>query len=128
MNLLRILGLCLCAALVCAAIRSVHPQIATAVALACGVGVMLLSVEDLGSFAVAIEGLQKIAGSMNGENMQLLKLCGIAMAAEFASDICRAAGEAALAKRIDTGVRIGIVAAALPLANELMENIAGLLE
>ena len=127
MSLLRIVALCLAAALICATIRTAHPQIATAVALACGVGVMLLSTQELGSLAAALEKLEAAADGMDGEGLRLLKLCGIALVAEFASDICRDAGEAALARRIDAGVRIGVVAAALPTAAELMDVIAGLL-
>ncbi|MBQ8507917.1 MAG: hypothetical protein IJ466_10875 [Clostridia bacterium] len=125
--MLRILMLCLAAALVCMMIRTAHPQIATAVALGCGVAVMLLSAADIGSFSDALQRLEDAAGTLDGERLVLLKLCGVAMVAEFASDICRDAGEAALTKRIDTGVRIGIVAAALPTAARLMEDIAELL-
>lgn len=125
--MLKIAGLCVAAALICAALRSAHPQIATAAALACGVGAMLLSTQELGSLAGAIDRLEKAAGGVQGDGLRLLKLCGVALVAEFASDVCRDAGEAALAKRIDMGMRIGVTAAALPAAAELMEMLAELL-
>lgn len=124
-ELTRILALCLASALICAALRTAHPQIAAAVALACGVGVLMLSLGDLSVLADALRRLGAFAPEK--EALSLLKICGIAIAAEFASDICRDAGEAALAKRIDVGVRLGITAAALPAAGEIMESIAGLL-
>lgn len=126
MTLIKLIGLCLAAALICATVRSAHPQIAAAVALACGVGILMLSMEDLGALAKALRRLEE-AARLDGGRMTLLRLCGIAVVAEFASDICRDAGEAALAKRIDVGVRLGITAAALPAAGEIMESIAGLL-
>lgn len=126
MTMIRLAGLCLAAALICATVRSAHPQIAAAVALACGLGVLILSLDDLGTLADALRSLED-AARMDGGRMTLLRLCGIAIVAEFASDICRDAGEAALAKRIDVGVRLGITAAALPAAGEIMESIAGLL-
>jgi len=126
MTLVKLVGLCLAAALICATVRSAHPQIAAAVALACGVGMLMLSMEDLGALANALRRLEE-AAQTDGGSMTLLRLCGIAIVAEFASDICRDAGEAALAKRIDVGVRLGITAAALPAAGEIMESIAGLL-
>ena len=89
-------------------------------------GVLMLSMEDLGALAEALRRLEA-AMQADGGRMTLLRLCGIAIVAEFASDICRDAGEAALAKRIDVGVRLGITAAALPAAGEIMERIAGLL-
>lgn len=126
MTMVKLTALCLAAALICAMVRSAHPQIAAAVALACGLGVLMLSMEDLELLAAALRRLEEAAKLDNGR-MTLLRLCGVAIVAEFASDICRDAGEAALAKRIDVGVRLGITAAALPAAGEIMESIAGLL-
>ena len=91
MQLLRILVLCLSAALIC----------------------MTLRAEDY--------------AQEEAQPLYLMKICGIAVIAEFASDICRDAGEGALAHRIDVGVRIGVVASALPAAAEIMERIAELL-
>lgn len=127
MSALRILMLCVSAALICASLRSAHPQLATAVALAAGVAALMLSVEDLGRFAGAVRSLEGFAREGGVDQIHLLKICGVAMIAEFASDICRDADEAALAHRIDAGVKLGIVAAALPLAAELMERISALL-
>lgn len=124
--MLRIAALCVAAALVCAMVRSANPQIAAVVALACGMVVLMLCAEDLGALSNTLRQLENTVGMEDGR-MSLLRLCGVAMVAEFASDICRDAGENALARRIDVGVRLGIVASALPAAGEIMENIAGLL-
>lgn len=126
MTVLRLAALCLASALVCAVLRSSHPQIAMAVALACGTAVLMLSMEDLGVLANALRRLEAAADT-DGGRMHLLKLCGVALAAELASDICRDAGENALARRIDLGVRLGITAAAIPAMGEIMDGISGLL-
>ena len=55
-------------------------------------------------------------------------ITGIALIAEFASDICRDCGETALARRIDTGTKIAVAAAALPTAVQLMEGLSSLFE
>lgn len=128
MSALRILTLCVAAALICASLRTAHPQIATAVALAAGVAALMLSAEDLGRFAEAVRSLEDYARTDGVNRIYLLKICGVAMIAEFASDICKDAGEGALAHRIDVGVKLGIVAAALPAAAQVMERIAALLE
>lgn len=126
MNVLRILLLCVTAAMICASIRSQHPQIASAVSLAVGIGVLGLSIPDLKLFSDAAKQLEgRLPGDESG--VFLLKLCGIALMAEFASDICRDSGEAALARRIDVGTKLAILASALPLAAELMESITRLL-
>jgi len=126
--MLRILGLCLAAALVCASIRSAHPQIAAAIALAAGVAALMLSAQDIRIFSDTLRQLDRYIDQDGAEGIQLLKLCALAMVAEFASDICRDAGESALAHRIDTGVRIGIAASAMPAVAEIMACIVALLE
>ena len=57
-----------------------------------------------------------------------MKICGIAFIAELASDICRDSSEEALARRIDSGVKIAIVGSALPTAMEILEKIASFLQ
>ena len=126
MQVLRILVLCLSAALICMTLRAAHPQMAAAVAMAAGVAALMLSSVDLGAFSRALKTLEDYAQGQT-EQLYLVKICGVAMIAEFASDVCRDAGEAALAHRIDVGVRIGVVASALPAAVEIMERIAELL-
>ncbi len=123
---MKIAALCLAAALVCAALRSVHPQVAAAVALAAGAGVLMLSLDDLGSFAAALRALSKTAEDGGADGGWLVRLCGLALVAELASDVCRDAGESALARRIDMGVRLSVAAAALPLAADIFKRIAEL--
>lgn len=127
MSALRILVLCVSAALICTSLRMAHPQIATAVALAAGIAALMLSLEDMGKFADAVRTLEAYAANEAFDQGYLLKVCGIAMIAELASGICRDAGETALAQRIDLGVKLGIVATSLPVAAQIMNQIAGLL-
>ena len=126
MQILRILVLCLSAAMICMTLRAAHPQIAAAVAMAAGVAALMLSGTDLGRFSQALRTLEDYAQA-DLKPLYLMKVCGIAVIAEFASDVCRDAGEGALAHRIDMGVRIGVVASALPAAAEIMARISELL-
>lgn len=128
MTALRILILCISAAMICAAIRSQHPQIASAVALAAGIAALMLSSTDIRQVSETIESLESYAKKSGVEHVRLLKLCGVAVISEFASDVCRDSGEASLARRIDTGVRIAILASALPSVAEILSGIAGMLE
>lgn len=126
-SILRILALCIAAALVCVSIRATHPQIASAVALAAGIGALILSTNDIGRFSGAIARLEELM-SQSSDGIGLIRICGIALIAEFASDICRDSGESALARRIDTGVKIGILASALPSVAEIILRISEMLE
>lgn len=126
MNAIRILGLCVAAAMVCSAIRMQNPQIATAVAIGSGAAAVLLSMSD---FHAIVGQLQRLSALdwMNGEEFTyLLKLCAVSLLGEFASDICIDCGERALANRISFGVRAAMLASALPMAGEIMLRISEL--
>ena len=115
------------AAMVCASLRGQHPQIASAVALAAGVAALTLSIVDIRALADAVAMLCQSLPETIGDRYFLLRICGIAVIAEFASDICRDSGESALARRIETGTKIAVLAASLPMATELMDALSQLL-
>ena len=126
MTALRILALCVAAAMICALLRTAHPQIASAVAIAAGVLAMTLCLPDLEAVSAMLKQLSADTGSR--DQTYLLRVCGIAMVAEFAADICRDAGERALSGRIEICVKLGLLAGALPLLTEVMRGITELLE
>ena len=127
MNALRILALCVAAALVCASLRQQHPQIASAVALAAGIAALAASLPDIQSLSKTLTILEKDLPEAVEERFFLLRLCGIALIAEFASDICRDSGESALARRIDVGTKLALLASALPAAAKMLEAITVLI-
>ena len=127
MDALRILVLCISAAMICTALRTTHPQIASAVALAACVAALMASVQSLGAFSAAVRNLDEQYSNSGLPQPYLLKICGLALISELASDICRDSGETALAHRIQAGTKLGIAAAALPLAGEILETIKGML-
>ena len=60
MNAIRILGLCVAAAMVCSAIRMQNPQIATAVAIGSGAAAVLLSMSDFQAIAGQLQRLSAL--------------------------------------------------------------------
>lgn len=126
MTALRILALCVAAAMICALLRTAHPQIASAVAIAAGVLAMTLCIPEIEAVSNMLKQLSADTGSR--DHTYLLRVCGIAMVAEFAADICRDAGERALSGRIEVCVKLGLLAGALPLLTEVMRGITELLE
>lgn len=124
-HMIKIIAMCVVAALICTTIRGIHPHIATAIAFAGGAAVLLLSLPDIAALSDMIRKLNQLTGEK--EQMHILKVCGIAMIAELASDICRDGGEASIANRIDICTRIGITAAAIPYLSTIVENSLDLL-
>lgn len=110
-----------------AMLRTLHPQMASVVALAAGIAALTMSASYIGALADTIQSLEALSRASGMDHILILKLCGIAIVAEFASDICRDAGETALAHRIDTGVKLSIVASALPMAGSIIATMSEIL-
>ena len=58
----------------------------------------------------------------------MVRVLGIALAAQFAADTCREAGMAAAATAAELGGRILALVQALPLLQELLDCFAGYLQ
>ncbi len=57
----------------------------------------------------------------------LIKITGIAILTEFAESICKDAGEVAIAKKIEFGGSVLIMAISIPILSKLLEIILVLL-
>ena len=97
MTAVKIAALVVAAAVLCVAIRVNRPELAMAVGLIAGLTACLLSMDELaGAVRVLKEWLAK-AGADDGDTALLLRLCGLSLIGEYAAQLCRDAGEGALA-------------------------------
>ena len=119
--------ICIAGALVCVVLRQMRPEMAVAAALAAGAAVILICMDDIRQTAAAVSTLTEVAGIGSGNSGVLLKACGVALIAEFASQICIDAGESALAGRIKLALRLALIVMALPLLAEVLSLSESLL-
>ncbi len=124
---IRIVVLCLAAAMICASLRVHRPEMAMAVSLAVGVAALLLMSEAL---APVVEGLQRFLelaalGEESGEI--ILRAAGIAIISEMGVQICSDAGETALAGRIRLATRIVMLGMAMPLVAQIADAVSSVL-
>ena len=126
MNVYGIVLICLAAALACSLLRPLRPELAMGVALAGGVAALLAL---RGELFAAIRLLRTLIGQTALSELQaslLLRACGVALAGQFGAELCRDAGESALAGRVELGVRLALLAMAAPLVQGILEFAAGL--
>ena len=118
--------ICAAAALLCLNIRSIRPEIAVAVALAAGVFAAGLSIKELSAITGMVKEALLQAEIRSGDAETILKAAGIAIAGEYGAQLCRDAGEGALAQRVDMAVRISLIALACPVAYRALNIISEL--
>ncbi len=127
MEVVRLVLLCVAAALVAAMLRVDRPEMAAAVAMAAGTVAFLMAAGDLKTVADAARALASGAGVSGESTMIMLRAAGIALIAEFGAQLSRDAGESALAGRIELGARVALAAMSVPLITSLVTRLASLM-
>ena len=121
------IALCVAAAMLCALIRVQRPELATAVSLAAGVAVVGMLATQLQTEAPKLEGLNRVLTGMDPDIRDaVLRGAGIAILSDLGAQLCRDAGETALAGRVTLIARVSILALCAPLLSALAELLGQL--
>ncbi|HOF94111.1 MAG TPA: stage III sporulation protein AD [Clostridia bacterium] len=108
-------------------IRSYRPEIALQVSIITGVMLLVYLVTQVSGVLDSLRALAERYGLSMSYIGILVRIIGIAYLAQFAGEICKDAGESAMASKVELGGRIMILAAALPAAVSLLELVASML-
>lgn len=96
--------------------------------LMAAVAVVLLLLAALEEVRPLFRQLETLAAAFPGECFPaMLKAAGITIAGQLAAQLCRDAGEGALAWAVELGAKAAILAAAFPLLLQLLETIGDIL-
>ena len=124
--MLRYYGAALIALAAILALRGQKSEFAGMVSLAAGIllfgGAAEAFLPALREIGALLEG-----SALGGYAATLMKALGVTLAAQFTAELCRDAGEGALASRLELAGRAEILLLALPLIRELLALAAGLL-
>lgn len=121
------IALCVAAAMLCALIRVQRPELATVVSLAAGVAVVAMLATQLQTEAPKLEGLNRVLTGMDPDIRDaVLRGAGIAILSDLGAQLCRDAGETALAGRVTLIARVSILALCAPLLSALAELLGQL--
>ncbi len=127
MDIWQIVGLALIVTVIGAVLRQFRPEIALQLTILAGVTIFLLI---LGKIKIIIELLQNLADQASISSYYLLivlKIVGIAYVAEFGAQICRDAGEGALASKVEIAAKVTVLILAIPIITAILESLIRLL-
>lgn len=127
MTAIRIVILCVSAALICATLRLQKPELATALSLATGLLALLLTSDTLSVTSNAIRQFSNLAQFDSDISSALLKATGITIISELGAQICSDAGESALAGRIRLAARLVMLGMALPMLLQICDMVGQIL-
>ncbi|HOB20644.1 MAG TPA: stage III sporulation protein AD [Candidatus Atribacteria bacterium] len=127
MNIIQVVAIGLTAAVMAVIVKQQRQDIALLISLAAGTVIFLLV---LGNINAVVETINSMVRKSNLDTVYIttiLKVIGIAYIAEFGSQICKDAGETAIASKIEMGGKILIMILALPVLTALLEVIIKIL-
>jgi len=123
----QVIGLAIIVTVLGTVIKQIKPEMALQLSILAGVAIFLLVMDKI---RLIVDLLQKLADQADVSSYYLfivLKIVGVAYLAEFGSQICRDAGEGALATKVELAAKIFVVILAIPIIVAIMESMMKLL-
>ena len=124
---IRAVILGLVGSVLCLVIKKNNPEIGLVLALAVALLVVGLGMELVGVILDFVETLQDAAGLSPALLGPVFKTVGIGILTRLAADICKDAGQQAIASTVELAGTVAALYIALPLMQSVFELIGGLL-
>ncbi len=127
MEIIKIIGIGLIALIIIILLKQYKPEFAVYISLIAGALILMIAIDKLAGIISLLQSLANKA-SINTEFLTLLiKITGIAFLSEFAVSICKDAGEAAIASKMEIGAKLIIISMSIPIISSLLEIILKIL-
>ncbi len=123
MDIFKIAGIGIAAAVFAVFIKGWRPELAIQVSL---IATIIILAAVLPYLKVVADMLRDIIAQADIESKYIgivLKIVGIAYIAQFASELCRDAGEGAIASKIEIAGKIIIMTMSMPIIYSLLEVV-----
>lgn len=127
MDIFQIAGLGIVASLILLLLRKERPELALGAALVAGLMLFFLILPRLSSVISVFGDLATESGLEPLYFGIILKVLAISYVGDFASAICRDAGEEIMASRVEMAGKVLILVSALPIVQEVLNVIRSLL-
>lgn len=127
MTVFKVVGIALTAVAATLVLRAYRPELGMQAAIAAGVMVLVLTLDELAAVSGFLADMLKRFRIDTGYLKVMMKVIGIAYLAQFASDLCRDAGEGAVAGKVELAGRVLILALCLPVLAAILELIGSIL-
>ena len=123
----RVAALCLIGAVMAAVLKKKIPELALLLSLAVVAVVGLVLIRPVGSVFAVIDVLIRSANLPSDLFRPLIKTVAIAMVSRIGSDLCRDAGESAMASVLEISGSFGAIVVSLPLFEAVWDMLQSVL-
>lgn len=126
--MIKIAGFVLISLVLILLLKDTRREFALILTIACGIVLFIAVADDFYNVAKSIYDLSSGIKNVNTYVSLMTKLLGISLIAQFVVDLCRDAGENALASQTETASKILILIMTLPLFETVINIVTGLLK
>lgn len=127
-QVLQVTGVCVVGALLALVVKRGAPEAALLLTIAAAVAALLFLGQALGELTAFLEELGERSGVSAALFVPLYKTVGIALVVKVGGDLCRDAGESALAAVVETAGAVCALAVSLPLLRAVLSLLLELME
>ncbi len=123
MEVLQVVGFALVVTVILVVLRHQRPDMAVMLSLAAAAAILFFLVERIWQAIDLLQDLASRAGVRDSYVQILLRVMAIAYLAELGSQVCRDAGEGAMATKLEMAGKILILILAIPIVRALADAI-----
>ena len=127
MDMVQVIGIGMTAVLLILVVRRSHPELAVQITIVVAGIVFFLVLDKLRMIIELFTEMAKRAGIGEMYLIILLKIIGISYLVEFGAQVCRDAGEGAIASKIELAGKVMILVMAVPIIAFALETILRLM-
>jgi len=127
MQIFQVIGLAILGAVLLAFLRQTRSDLAVVLSAAFGIVIFLMVVSNLAYFVEVMSDLAAKAGVNRLYLDTVLRVIGVAYLASFGGQVCRDAGEGALATKVELAGKVLILAMSVPLMFALLDLVLRIL-
>ncbi|MCR4427112.1 MAG: stage III sporulation protein AD [Firmicutes bacterium] len=123
MEILRVVGFALMGVLLLTLLRGTRSEMAVLLSIALGTALFLVIATRLEGFVSVLSDISAKAGISGVYINTVLRVMGVAYLAGFGAQVCRDAGEGALAAKVEMAGKVLILVMSMPLMFALLDVI-----
>lgn len=128
MDIFSVVAIGIIGAILSITIKTIRPELAIMTSLATGIILLLYTTNILGDVINQFGQIVSKSGVDDGYFKIALKSCSVAYITEFASALCKDAGENAIAVKTELAGKITILFLSLPIILSFLTSISDLLD
>ncbi len=121
MLVFKIIGIGICGTVLALTVKQYRPELAIAVPVLSAAAILLLCGPYLSSVLTMFQNIAEESGIDTAYVKIVIKIIGVAYICQFASDICKDAGESSIAGKIELGGKVVIITLSMPIIYGLLE-------